>query len=384
MASRAMVTTITLMVSSLTCCLGGQAAAPKPASRGSVPLRVFHHHRNTASSSRFARAFLSPLPSSSARRPFAAPSAGIDPVDNKEEQGLQEGRGLVKMVTGEDFERHLHDDDRVAVVTFGMRSCRACKGFQRKFEKLGAKYDPSAFKFLKLNMVDGEPSEEVFQRYDITHTPSFLIFHKGEVLDRYQGISETRLKRTIDAAVAHLSGLLAPSESLGESPMMTRPAVAPQQDVSPGFSWQSASTPEPSEASAAAAVAQVAQSRVDSHLRRALAKADAMASEALETLDTPVTEIRRKSTTTRVKVPSEASSEQVAAVQLKQQLVEKMVHQDHGLREELEMMSDAVTQIRMRLVQSNRVVLPPHLPPNFMPILQKKTRGDLPSVRVCG
>mmetsp|Transcript_11580 Transcript_11580/g.28534 ORF Transcript_11580/g.28534 Transcript_11580/m.28534 type:complete len:473 (-) Transcript_11580:444-1862(-) len=114
-----------------------------------------------------------------------------------------ESTSLGTLIPGEHFWPTVKNSEP-SVIAFGVRSCRPCKYFEPRFKKLAAKFEemsPGRFTFRKLFRDSDEQSKEIFDKFEITHTPTFIIFQNGQSIGRYQGISETKLQRAIEGAV---------------------------------------------------------------------------------------------------------------------------------------------------------------------------------------
>jgi len=107
---------------------------------------------------------------------------------------------------------------------FGHPACRPCKGFMPKYRKLAKGPDFEAHRFSRVSWdKEDEDSKMIYKKYEITHTPTFIIFRGGEELARYKGVSETRLGNAIKEVAASQSMAVnkqtaAPVQSIYEQP----------------------------------------------------------------------------------------------------------------------------------------------------------------------
>jgi len=115
-----------------------------------------------------------------------------------------ESGGLVRVVHSEDELLQIFNEDEkqeTFVIEFAQRKCRPCRYFEKKFVRLAQTYGPKSVQFLKLYGETNESTKNLFRKYRVTATPSFLLFKEGELVKRMWGINERKLTDKIEAVL---------------------------------------------------------------------------------------------------------------------------------------------------------------------------------------
>ena len=102
---------------------------------------------------------------------------------------------MVKVITSmEDFETALEEAEaRLVIVDFTAIWCGPCQNIKPAFEKLSEK-NPDVV-FLK---VDVDENPEVTEKYGVRSMPTFLFIKKCEVVYKFTGADEAKLKAKME------------------------------------------------------------------------------------------------------------------------------------------------------------------------------------------
>lgn len=106
--------------------------------------------------------------------------------------------GLAKSITDSDFKKEVIDSPVPVLVDFWASWCGPCQMMAPVVDKLAEEYEGKV-KVLKLN-VDENPRTP--QLYSVRAIPTFILFNKGQVVDRLVGAQpkssiEDLLKRVL-------------------------------------------------------------------------------------------------------------------------------------------------------------------------------------------
>ena len=94
-------------------------------------------------------------------------------------------------LTTENFQSEVLDSDKVVLTDFWADWCAPCRMMEPVVEKLAEDYDGK----LKVGKIDVDSQGELAARYGIVSIPSFLVFHKGELVGQTVGaVPQSRLE----------------------------------------------------------------------------------------------------------------------------------------------------------------------------------------------
>ncbi|CAK0787660.1 hypothetical protein CVIRNUC_010882 [Coccomyxa viridis] len=91
----------------------------------------------------------------------------------------------------------LRADDNIVVLMCKATSCRPCKMFSRKYQRIAADYGAKGALFLEILGDETSETRRLMIEMSIRVTPTFCIFHHKEVIRTVTGISEDNLKAAI-------------------------------------------------------------------------------------------------------------------------------------------------------------------------------------------
>lgn len=95
-----------------------------------------------------------------------------------------------------DFEAAIAQD-KFTLVDFGATWCGPCRFIAPEFDKMKKEY--TSMNFIK---IDIDECEDVAEKYDITSVPTFILFHKGEIIDSMTGAEIKKLRAMVDKHTA--------------------------------------------------------------------------------------------------------------------------------------------------------------------------------------
>ena len=95
-----------------------------------------------------------------------------------------------------EWNKLLQANDTV-VVKFSASWCAPCKAIQPLYASLAAEHTKAKFVLIDVDDVD-----DVANQYKVGILPTFLVLHKGDVVERYTGSDENKLQALIQKHVA--------------------------------------------------------------------------------------------------------------------------------------------------------------------------------------
>jgi thioredoxin 1 len=107
--------------------------------------------------------------------------------------------GNASEFTEANFEQEVLQSNEPVLVDFWAPWCGPCRMIGPVIEELASEYSGSV-KVGKVN-IDDNPGPA--QTYNVMNIPTLLLFHKGEVVDRFVGVQpKSKLQQALDAAKA--------------------------------------------------------------------------------------------------------------------------------------------------------------------------------------
>ncbi len=108
-----------------------------------------------------------------------------------------ENEQVTLILTPENFNETINSE-KPAIVDFWASSCFSCRFMLPVFEKLARKYGDKML-FGRLNALESIKNRDIVARYQIHSIPSYLVFVKGEAVDRLTGsVREDDLEELIN------------------------------------------------------------------------------------------------------------------------------------------------------------------------------------------
>ena len=101
--------------------------------------------------------------------------------------------------TDADFDEAVLQSDRPVLVDFWAAWCGPCKALAPIIDELAADFDGRA----KVGKVDTDANREVSVRFSVSAIPTVILFHKGEIVQKFVGL---RGKKEIQTALDRVAG----------------------------------------------------------------------------------------------------------------------------------------------------------------------------------
>jgi len=101
--------------------------------------------------------------------------------------------------TDENFETEVISSDKPVLVDFWAEWCGPCKALAPIIDELATENDGKA----KIGKIDTDANRDISVRFSISAIPTVMLFHKGEVVDKFVGL---RAKKDLQAALDALAG----------------------------------------------------------------------------------------------------------------------------------------------------------------------------------
>lgn len=101
--------------------------------------------------------------------------------------------------TDANFDEAVLQSDRPVLVDFWATWCGPCKALAPIIDELATDYEGKA----KVGKVDTDANREVSVRFSVSAIPTVMLFHKGEIVQKFVGL---RGKKDFQTALDRLSG----------------------------------------------------------------------------------------------------------------------------------------------------------------------------------
>ncbi len=101
--------------------------------------------------------------------------------------------------TDENFDAEVMESDQPVLVDFWAEWCGPCKALIPVIDELATENEGKA----KVGKIDTDANRDISVRFSISAIPTVMLFHKGEVIDKFVGL---RPKKDLQAALDKLAG----------------------------------------------------------------------------------------------------------------------------------------------------------------------------------
>lgn len=101
--------------------------------------------------------------------------------------------------TDDNFDTEVISSEVPVLVDFWAEWCGPCKALAPIIDELATDNDGKA----KIGKIDTDANRDISVRFSISAIPTVILFHKGEVVDKFVGL---RAKKDLQAAIDGLVG----------------------------------------------------------------------------------------------------------------------------------------------------------------------------------
>jgi len=101
--------------------------------------------------------------------------------------------------TDDNFDTEVMESDKPVLVDFWAEWCGPCKALTPVIDELATENEGKA----KVGKIDTDANRGISVRFSISAIPTVMLFHEGEVIDKFVGL---RAKKDLQAALDKLAG----------------------------------------------------------------------------------------------------------------------------------------------------------------------------------
>ena len=96
-------------------------------------------------------------------------------------------------ITDDNFDQDVLQSDQPVLVDFWAEWCGPCKALAPLIEELATEYDGK----IKVGKVDTDANREVSVRFSVSAIPTVILFHKGEIVEKFIGLRGKKEYQTV-------------------------------------------------------------------------------------------------------------------------------------------------------------------------------------------
>ena len=97
------------------------------------------------------------------------------------------------VITDDSFDEEVLQSDKPVLVDFWAEWCGPCKALAPLIDELASEYDGK----LKVGKVDTDANREVSVRFSVSAIPTVILFHKGQIVEKFIGLRGKKEYQTV-------------------------------------------------------------------------------------------------------------------------------------------------------------------------------------------
>ncbi len=101
--------------------------------------------------------------------------------------------GNTLVITDDSFDEEVLQSDKPVLVDFWAEWCGPCKALAPLIDELASEYDGK----LKVGKVDTDANREVSVRFSVSAIPTVILFHKGQIVEKFIGLRGKKEYQTV-------------------------------------------------------------------------------------------------------------------------------------------------------------------------------------------